>query len=172
MVELRVLISNFWSLKVASICAFTQWLKTSVKLYQTLVWYYGLKLTQKGQSVLKHILETVFYSLSYHINWDELQRCQRFPNPLFYEDPLYCSPSLLFKLCPPTPRSSFNCLLSFAKIMHDHTTSNVLFYLMALRIYGPNYEPWYLTTSSILLCVLHNKESNFLKVWHGWHVFF
>ena len=118
------------------------------------------------------VIDLYFYSLSCHINWGELQRCQRFPNPLFYEDPLYCSPSLLFKMCPPIPRGSFNCLLSFAKIMRDHTTSNVLFYLMALWTYWPNYEPWYLSTSSILLCVLHNKESNLLKVWHGWHVFF
>ena len=32
-------------------------------------------------------------------------------------------------------------------------------------------EPWNLNSSSTLLCILRNKTSNLLKVWHRWHGF-
>ena len=32
-------------------------------------------------------------------------------------------------------------------------------------------EPWNLNSSSTLLCILRNKTSNLLKVWHRWHDF-
>ena len=65
------------------------------------------------------------------------------------------------------PMCSF-CFVSLAECV---ITPNLMCYF-AWWYYGPKLiKPWYLGTSSTLLCVFCNKASNLLKVWHGWHGF-
>ena len=62
----------------------------------------------------------------------------------------------------------FFCLVSAAECF---ITPQLMCYF-ALRYYGPKYvEPWYLSTSSTVLCDLCNKALYLLHVWHGWHGF-
>ena len=65
-----------------------------------------------------------------------------------------------------SPRS-LCCLVSLAQcVIKPHLMCYVWWY------YGPKLvEPWNPNASSTLLCVLCNKASNLLKVWHRWHGF-
>ena len=76
---------------------------------------------------------------------------QRGPMPVFYEDPLYCSPTPLFQILFPLP--PFPCHLQppppllfllpcFFGWMGDRTTFDVLSYLTHYYPLLLNYTPW------------------------------
>ena len=86
-----------------------------------------------------------------------------FLTTLTYEDPTCIAyPPPLFQFFPKLPLLFL--LPYFFGLMCYHTIVNVMLCWTIL---------WsgYLSTSSTLLCVLCNKRSNLLKVWHGCHGF-
>ena len=93
------------------------------------------------------------------------------PNLLLYEDSLVYYLLLLLRFCPPLSLSPPMCSFCFVSLAECVITPNLMCYF-AWWYYGPKLiKPWYLGTSSTLLCVFCNKASNLLKVWHGWHGF-
>ena len=98
-----------------------------------------------------------------------LHNWQRLPNP--YEDPLTLltpyprtPPPFLFQILSNTTQTcSFCSLISLAEcVIMPHLT----YYLLNDNMDLNSVEPWYLSTSSSLLCVLFIKASNLLKIWH------
>ena len=76
----------------------------------------------------------------------------------------------LYYLPPPPPEPFFQILLYFFEWMGGSTTSDVLFIVLCFTSlhYGSTHvEPWYLSTTRTLWCVLWNKVSSLLssKVW-------
>ena len=88
---------------------------------------------------------------------------QKVNKPPILWRPLYC-------FSPPYPSTPHSCSFCCLAYMAEFVITPDLVYYFALWYYV--IDPWYLNTSSTLLCVSCNKESNSLKVWHRWLGFY